>query len=139
MENNKLNVNDESLLIGNDAGQLTLFGIDIEPAKDNKEKQAEKTKKKSNTAKSTMKPDSINVNLGEGWKIHYAASVFEVDVLFQDELSSGTEIVSFEDIRLKLNVEEDCAELTPSGTKWRYDLDQKQLFPDAWGQDKGAN
>jgi hypothetical protein len=141
-----------------EGGQLSLFGFDAITSSNTEEKKdspdscgadAKKTEagKKNNRGTGRTKPsvqvappkpELEHVKLGEGWKIHYAATVFEVDILFEDELNSGVENVTLEEIRMKLVVEEDAAELTPSGTKWHYDVEQKKLFPDDWGQDKGA-
>jgi hypothetical protein len=153
---------DDGYVVVEDGGQLSLFGFDsvIAPgSSDKKENKADscapevkptsggKADAKSGKGRGKGKvatpvippvPELESVKLGEGWKIHYAAQVFEVDVLFADDIAASKESIPFEDIRLKLVMEEDAAELTPSGTKWRYDEDQKQLFPDAWGQDKGA-
>lgn len=138
-------------------GQLTLFGLeaitssgtenkkdatescgtDVGKKTDAKKRQG-REKSKGPVVQAPKEPVLESVKLGESWKIHYAATVFEVDVLFQDELNQGVESVTLEDIRLKMVTEEDAAELTPSGTKWRYDIDNKHLYPDAWGQDKGV-
>lgn len=143
--------------IVDEGGQLSLFAIDAitideidkkEEVSDSCETTSNKSDKNINRGSGRKKPSVTkapptpaleSVKLSEGWKIHYAATVFEVDILFEDELNNGIEHVTFEEIRLKLVTEEDAAELTPSGTKWRYDIDQKQLYPEAWGQDKGAN
>jgi hypothetical protein len=151
---------DTGFRIMDDGGQLSLFSLDAitsssvtEDKKDSvdscgaeagKQTAAGKkngrggSKSKSVVPQTPPKSELESVKLGESWKIHYAASVFEVDVLFQEELNNGVESVTLEDIRMKMVTEEDAAELTPSGTKWRYDIDNKQLFPDAWGQDKGV-
>lgn len=109
-------------------------------AADNKARTRSKkavAKKEEEVPKKPPMPKLESINLGEGWKIHYAATQFEVDILFADELNTGVLTATLEEIRLKLVTEEDAAELTPSGTKWRYDIDQKKLYPEAWGQDKG--
>jgi len=109
-------------------------------AADNKAKVRSKkgvAKKEDEVPKTPPMPKLESINLGEGWKIHYAATQFEVDILFADELNTGAVTATLEEIRLKLVTEEDAAELTPSGTKWRYDIDLKKLYPEAWGQDKG--
>ncbi|MCM3130173.1 MULTISPECIES: hypothetical protein [unclassified Paenibacillus] len=151
---------DSGYRIVDEGGQLSLFSFDaITSSSDGQDKkdaagscgadtvkQADSRKKhgrggaksKTPVQQAPKEPELESVKLGESWKIHYAATVFEVDVLFQDELNNGVESVTLEEIRLKMVTEEDAAELTPSGTKWRYDIDNKQLFPDAWGQDKGA-
>ncbi|MEK5358086.1 hypothetical protein [Paenibacillus sp. FSL L8-0709] len=98
-------------------------------------------KRKISEIKHTPKTPPIpvleSIKLGEGWKVHYSANTYKVDFLFLEEGRNNVESVTLEDIRLKLLIEEDAAELTASGTKWRYDIDQKLLFPDAWGEDKG--
>lgn len=144
--------------IVDEGGQLSLFGFDAitssntedkkdsdncGAAADKKSAGAKKNNRGAGRSKPTVtaatpKPALESVKLGEGWKIHYAATTFEVDKLFEEELNNAVENVTLEEIRLKLVTEEDAAELTPSGTKWRFDVDQKQLFPDAWGQEKGA-
>lgn len=89
------------------------------------------------TPKTPRIPVLESIKLGEGWKVHYSANTYKVDFLFLEEGRNNVESVTLEDIRLKLLIEEDAAELTASGTKWRYDIEQKLLFPDAWGEDKG--
>jgi len=140
---------DSQFQIVEEGGQLSLFGFDAitsstsdkkEPSECGSPTEDKKIKRGTNKTKPTIatappKPELESVKLGEGWKIHYAATVFEIDFLFAEE---GVESVTLEEIRLKLVTQEDAAELTPSGTKWRFDIEQKQLFPDAWGQEKGA-
>lgn len=144
---------------GEEEGQLTLFGFGaITSTEKNEKKESSNscgdsvgkqtstlkkqgkggTKSNQATSQTLKEPELEFIKLGESWKIHYAASVFEVDVLFINHLNNGVETVTLEEIRLKLVYEVDAAELTPSGTKWRYDVDNRQLFPEAWGLDKGA-
>lgn len=143
------------LTITGEEGQLSLFNDEwfkpSQPAAENTTPEscgstAPKTKGPTNKKKSAeTKPSKVNppapvlesVKLGEDWRVHYSANTFNVDFLFLEERRANVESVTLEEIRLKLVIEEGAAELTASSTKWRYDVELKHLYPEAWGQDKG--
>lgn len=145
-------------ITSSDEGQMSLFSDDwfapVDPISEDKKDNASDscgaviptpkapTSKKKKAAsevvpKKETAPKLESVKLGEGWIVHYSANSFRVDFLFLEESRNNIESVTLEEIRLKLVTEEDAAELTASGTKWRYDEELKHLYPDAWGQDKG--
>ncbi|PIJ98004.1 hypothetical protein [Lysinibacillus sphaericus] len=116
--------------------ELTLFDLGVEDTTQSEEQKKKESSKKSSVVKSTPAPKKKEEPLlvNADWTIHFATDHFFVSD-FVDEMHE--EGITLEVLRE--GIERHFPQFSAARTKWDYDKDKKQLFPDAFAGSKGAD
>lgn len=161
-EENKIGELAESVeLVVQEDGQYSLFGDEailseprteeqLQKDEDNKTEKGSKSKSNrkktssnsvsksskasSSTTVTASKKKSQDILITDDWTVHYATHTFKVSDFVKT--TKPSEEINLEVLRQSM--EQEFFEMTKERTRWDYDLDNKRLFPDVIGTDKGG-
>ncbi len=115
--------------------QETLFDLGVEDTTESEEQKKQKSSNKKvvqNVPTPKKKEEPLLVNAE--WTIHFATDRFNVSE-FVDEIPE--EGITLEVLRE--GIERHFPQFSAARTKWDFNKDEKQLFPDAFAGSKGAD